>query len=80
MDIPAPLPQTVKTQFISDFGGIHGVGKILFVGKYEEKGIAELVLVKHALEFLSGFRDTLTIVGVNDEDNPLGVLEIYQEC
>lgn len=70
----------MKTQFIGDFGGIHCVGKILFVGKYEKKGIAELVFVEHALELLSGFRNTLTIIGVNYEDDALGVLEICEEC
>jgi hypothetical protein len=83
LDIPTPLPQTVEAQLIGDFGGIHCVGKILFVCKYEKKGIAELVFIEHALEFLSGFRDTFTIIGVDYEDDALGVLEIYgkhQKC
>ena len=80
MDIPTPLPQAVQPQFISDFGSIHCIGKILFVGKDEKKGIAELIFVEHALEFLSGFRNTFTIIGVDYENDALGVLEIYKEC
>lgn len=50
--------------------------QILLVGKDQKKGITELVLVKHSLKFLTGLRNTLPIVGVDDEDDALGVLEI----
>lgn len=50
--------------------------KILFVGKHQQKGITKLVLVQHALQFLTGFDDTISVVGVNNEDDALGVLEI----
>ena len=76
LDIPTPLPQTVETQFISDLGSIHCIGKILFVGEYEKKGVAELIFIEHALELFSGFRDTLTIIGVDYKNDALGVLEI----
>jgi hypothetical protein len=51
-------------------------GKILLVGKDQKKGVPQLVLVEHALEFLAGLGNTITIVAVDDEDDTLGVLEI----
>jgi hypothetical protein len=50
--------------------------KILLVGKDQEKSITEFVLVQHALEFFTGFNDTISIVGIDDEDDALGVLEV----
>ena len=51
-------------------------GKILLVGEDKEDSITELVLVKHALELLSGLNNTVAIVGVDDEDDTLSVLEV----
>lgn len=51
-------------------------GKILLVGEDKENGIAELILVEHALELLSGLNNTVAIVGVDDEDDTLSVLEV----
>lgn len=51
-------------------------GQILLVGEDQEKSIPQLILVQHALEFLAGLNDTVTIVGVDNEDDTLGVLEI----
>jgi hypothetical protein len=51
-------------------------GQILLVGKDQEKGVPQLVLVEHALEFLAGLGDTVTIVAVDDEDDALSVLEV----
>ena len=51
-------------------------GKILLVGEDKEDSITELVLVKHALELLPGLNNTVAIVGVDDEDDTLSVLEV----
>ena len=48
----------------------------MFVCKHEEEGIAEFVFVKHALKFFTGLRDTLTIIGVDDKNDALGVLKV----
>ena len=77
LDIPTPLPQTMKAQFVGDFGSVHGIGKILFVRENEKKGITELILVEHALELLAGLGNTLTIIGINYEYDSLSVLEVY---
>lgn len=76
MTYPSALPQGVQTKLVSDLGGVHGVGQILLVGEDKEKGVAELILVEHALELLTGLNNTVAIVGVNDEDDTLGVLEV----
>ena len=73
---PSALPEGVQAKLVSDLSGVHGVGQILLVGEDQEKSITELVLVEHALELLTGLDDTVAIVGVDDEDDTLGVLEV----
>ena len=74
---PCPLSKAVEAKLIGDLSSVHSVRKILLVGEDEEKGITELVLVEHPLQLLARFRDTLPVVRVNDEDNTLGVLEVW---
>lgn len=76
LDVPGSLSQAVETELISDLGSVHGVGQILLVGKDQQDGISQLILVQHALKFLSGLDDTISIVAVDDEDDTLGVLEV----
>jgi hypothetical protein len=66
----------METQFVGNLSSIHCIGKILFVCEYEKKGITEFVLIEHTLELFTSFRDTLTIVGIDYEDDSLGILEI----
>jgi hypothetical protein len=66
----------MQAQLIRDLGGVHGVGQILFVGEDQQQRIPQLILVQHALQLLARLDDTVTIVGVDDEDDALGVLEI----
>ena len=73
---PGALSEGVQAKLVGDLSGVHGVGQILLVGEDQEKSITELVLVEHALELLTGLDDTVAIVGVNDEDDTLGVLEV----
>lgn len=51
-------------------------GQILLVGKDQEEGIAEFVLVQHALELLARLDHTVAVVAVDDEDDTLCVLEV----
>jgi len=76
LNVPGTLSQAVKTQLVCDLGGVHGIGQILLVGKNQENGIPELILVQHTLQLLSGLNNTVTIIAVNDEDDALGVLEV----
>lgn len=76
LNVPAAMSQAVKAELVGDFGSVHGVGKILLVGKDQENGVAELVLVEHALKLFAGLNDTVTIVAIDDKDDTLGVLEV----
>jgi len=76
LDVPGALSETVKTKLVCDFGSVHGVGKILLVGEDKEKSVTELILVQHALELFTCLDDTISVVGVDNEDDTLGVLEI----
>lgn len=73
---PSSLPEAVETELVGDFSGVHGVRKILLVSEDEEKGVAELILIEHALKLLTGLGYTLAIVGVDHEDDALGILEV----
>lgn len=50
--------------------------QILLVGKDEEKGVAELILIQHALQFFPSLDDTVAIVAVDNKDDTLGILEV----
>ena len=76
LDEPRPLPEAVETELVGDLSSVHGVGEILLVSENKQEGITELILVEHPLELLTGLRDTFPIVGVDDEDDTLGVLEV----
>ena len=66
----------METKLVGDLSGGHGVGKILLVGEDQEEGVSELVLVQHPLKLFPGLGDTLPVVGVDDEDDTLCVLEV----
>lgn len=76
LDEPRPLPEAVETQLVRDFSSVHSVGKILLVGEDKQESVAELVLVEHPLELLTSLRNTFPIVGVDNEDDALRVLEV----
>lgn len=66
----------METKLIGDLSGVHGVRKILLVSKDKKESIPKLILVQHSLEFLPSLRYTLSIVGIDNEDNTLGILEV----
>jgi hypothetical protein len=55
---------------------IRTYGQILLVGEDQKNGIPQLILVQHALQFLSSLNNTITIIAVDNEDDALGVLEV----
>lgn len=67
----------METELVSDLGRVHRVGQILLVGKDQQEGITELILVEHALQLLAGLRDTLAIVRVDHENDTLSILEVW---
>jgi len=66
----------VETQLVGDFGRVHRLRKILLVREDEEDGIPEFVLVQHSVQLLLGLADSLAVVAVDDENQPLRVLEV----
>lgn len=66
----------MEAELVGDLRASHRVGQILLVGEDQEEGVPELVLIQHPLEFLAGFGHTVPIVGVDDEDDALSVLEV----
>jgi len=76
LGVPSSLAEVVEAQFVSHFGGRHGVWKILFVCENEKNGVPEFVFVEHSHEFLPGLADSVPIVTVDDEDEALCVLEV----
>ena len=74
---PRPLPEAVQSELISNLCGIHGVGKILLVSEYEKQGVPKLILVQHPLQLLTSLSDTFPIVRVDNEDDTLGILEVW---
>jgi hypothetical protein len=73
---PCALAEVMKVQLVCDFSSVHCIGKILFVGKDEEKSITELVFVEHTVELFTSLGNTQTIVRVDDKDDSLCVLEV----
>mmetsp|Transcript_14053 Transcript_14053/g.40058 ORF Transcript_14053/g.40058 Transcript_14053/m.40058 type:complete len:212 (-) Transcript_14053:65-700(-) len=78
LDVPLAVrrAESVQSEFVSHFSGAHGVWQILLVGENEQDGIAELVLVQHSVQFVSGGIDTIGIIGIDDEDQSLRVLVV----
>jgi hypothetical protein len=68
--------QRIQSQLLRQLSCAHCIGQILLVGKHQHHRIAQLVLVQHIVELSFGLNDTLAIVGVNDEDESLRVLEV----
>jgi len=76
LDVPLAVVQRVQAQLLSDLGGVHGVGHILLVREDKDDSVAEVVLVEHALQLLTGLLDPIAVVRVNNEDKTLRILVI----
>ena len=70
------LAEGVQAKLVRDLRGVHGVRQILLVGEDQEHGLAQLVLVQHAVQLVAGLADTVAIVRVDDENQALRVLEV----
>jgi len=76
LHVPLAGADVMEAELVGDLGDRHGLREILLVGEDEEDGVAELVLGEHLVELVVCLGDTLTIVGVDDEDEALSVLEV----
>nr|GMD20777.1 cytochrome P450 CYP749A22-like [Ipomoea batatas] len=55
---------------------IHCIWKILFVSKYKQHSITELIFIQHPMQFISCLHNTISIIAINNKDEALHVLEI----
>merc|ERR1711892_1528805 len=74
--MPLALAEIVQAKLICDFGCVHSIWQILFIGKHQQHRIAQLVLVQHAHEFFACFADTLPIIRINDKNESLRILKV----
>merc|ERR1712159_594229 len=70
LDVPAALAQRVQAELIGDLGRVHRIGQVLLVGEDEEDGLAELVLVEHAVELVARLAHAVAIVRVHTKITP----------
>ena len=59
LDVPVALAQRLQAQLLRHLSSRHCVGQILLVAEHEQDGIAQLVLVQHALQLITRLADTL---------------------
>ena len=78
LDVPLTVrrAEPVQSKFVRHFGGAHGVWQILLVGKDQQDGVTQLVLVQHSVHLVPSSIDTVGIVRVNDKDQALRVLVV----
>mmetsp|Transcript_29082 Transcript_29082/g.62554 ORF Transcript_29082/g.62554 Transcript_29082/m.62554 type:complete len:221 (-) Transcript_29082:25-687(-) len=83
LNVPLAVTELVEAQALGDLVHAHGVGKILLVGEDQEDGITQLILSEHAVQLVLGavlstrsIVDTLPVVGIDNEDDALGVLVV----
>ena len=73
LDVPGLASDGVEAELVSDFWGGHGSWKILLVGVNEDDSVLEFLIIDHFVELLSSVIDSVSVVGVDDEDDALGV-------
>jgi hypothetical protein len=73
LDEPGATADGVEAKLVGDLGAAHGSGQVLLVGEDEENGVLELLFGKHLVELVTVLFNTLLVVGVNHEDEALGV-------
>ena len=66
----------MQAELVGDLGGVHRVGQVLLVGEDEQDGLAQLILVQHAMQLVARLTHAVTIVRVDDEDDTLRVLVV----
>ena len=63
----------MQTKLVSNLGASQRTWQVLLVSEDEKHGVAQLFLSEHLVELLAVLFDSLSIVGVNDKDEALGV-------
>lgn len=68
--------QRSQSKFLRQLSCCHGVWQILLVCKHQNHSIAQFVLVQHVVQLLLCLDDALSVVGIDDKNEPLRVLEV----
>merc|ERR1711872_34101 len=76
LDVPVPVPHVLQAQLLGQLRRLQSVRKILFVGEYKQDSISEFIFAQHSCKFVSCLANTISIIGINNENQSLGVLEI----
>lgn len=76
LDVPVALAQGVQAKLVGDLCCVHGVGQVLLIGEHEEDGVAQLVLIQHAVQLVAGLANAIAIIAIHHEDQALRVLEV----
>ena len=71
-----PVPEVLQPELVRELARAHGVRQVLLVGEDEEVRVPQLVFLQHLLQLVVRLADPLSVVGVDDEDESLGVLEV----
>merc|ERR1712205_270589 len=66
----------MEAELVSDLGGAHGIGEILLVREHKEACVAELILSEHLAQLVLRLTHTVTVIGVDNEDDTVSVLEV----
>jgi len=76
LDVPLSVPEALQSELVCELTGAHGVWQVLLVGEDEEMRVSQLILLKHLLQLVMRLTDPFTIIGVHNENQSLGVLEV----
>ena len=76
LDLPGSIANGMEAKLIRDLGACECAWQVLLVGEDEEHGVAQLWLGEHLVELLAVVFNTLSIIGVDDEDEALGVVVV----
>ena len=73
MDVPRLSADGVQTKLVSHLWSCHGTLDVLFVCVNEDNCVLQLFVVYHFVQLLSSVIDSVSVVGINNEDDALGV-------
>ena len=76
LDVPRSVSETMKTKPVGKRRDVHSSWEILLVREDEEHRITQFGLARQPLDILAYLGDPVDVVGIDDEDNGLRVLEI----
>jgi hypothetical protein len=76
LDVPRSVSETMKTKPVGKRRDVHSSREILLVREDEEHRITQFGLACQPLDILAYLGDPVDVVGIDDEDNGLRVLEI----